>query len=200
MNWSWKPSVMKVHCEEPQFWLCGLKTYLPPKLPEYAIGGPNRFQGLSHRDQYAADLQEAGRRSLQEQEGPRPGCSHWDPTTQAQAPSPTTPSTAALPGSTSQQQAALAPASAAPKAAATLLSLLARVEDLKHNLLGKVKVLEMVMAGADFVKADQEEKMALVEEMYSILSFSSTHDSPLIASHNNLLNHGPSSQAAPRKN
>ena len=105
-----------------------------------------------------------------------------------------------MPGSTSQQQAALAPASAAPKAPATLLSLLARVEDLKHNLLGKVKVLEMVMAGADFVKADQEEKMALVEEMYSILSFSSTHDSPLIASHNNLLNHGPSSQAAPRKN
>ena len=76
---------------------------------------------------------------------------------------------------------------------------MARVEDLKHNLLGKVKVLEMVMAGADFVKADQEEKMALVEERYSILSVS-THDSPLIASHNNLLNHGPSSQAAPRKN
>ena len=146
---------MKVHCEELQFSLCGLKTYLPPKLPEYAMEGPNRFQGLSHRDQYAADLQEAGRRSLQEQEGPRPGCSHWDPTTLAQAPSPTTPSTAALPGSTSQQQAALAPASAAPKAPATLLSLLARrVEDLKHNLLGKVKVLEMVMAGADFVKAD----------------------------------------------
>ena len=115
MNLSWKPSVMKVHCEALQFWLCGLKTYLPPKLPEYAIGGPNRFQGLSHRDQYAADLQEAGRRSLQEQEGPRPGCSHWDPTTLAQAPSPTTPSTAALPGSTSQQQAALAPASGHPK-------------------------------------------------------------------------------------
>ena len=71
------------------------------------------------------------------------------------------------------------------------------MEDLKHNLLGKVKVLEMVMAGADYVKADQKEKMALVEE---ILSFSSTHDPPLIASHNNLLNHGPSSQAGPRKN
>ena len=56
-------------------------------------------------------------------------------TTLAQAPSPTTPSTEALHGATSQQQAATAQASAAPKAPATLHSLLARVEDLKHNLL-----------------------------------------------------------------
>ena len=99
----------------------------------------NRFQGLSHQVQYAADLQEAT-------------SSHWVPATLAQALSPTTPSTAASPGATSQQQAA--PASAVPKAPATLQSLLARVEDLKHNSLGKVKVLEMVMAGAEYIKAD----------------------------------------------
>ena len=47
------------------------------------------------------------------------------------------------------------------------------------QLTGKVKVLEMVMAGADYVRADWDEKMALVEEIYRILSFSSTHEMTL---------------------
>jgi len=51
-----------------------------------------------HGGQYAADIEEAMRRSLREQgqepATPRPGCSHWDAPTPAEAPATATPSTA----------------------------------------------------------------------------------------------------------
>ena len=35
LNSSWKLSVIKVLCEDLQFWLCGRKAYLPPKTTSY---------------------------------------------------------------------------------------------------------------------------------------------------------------------
>jgi len=75
----------------------GREPELPVAEGERAEAEDNRPAKRARRDasggQYAADIEEAVRRSLQVQEAaPRPGCSHWDAPTPA-TPAPTTSST-----------------------------------------------------------------------------------------------------------
>ena len=75
----------------------GREPDVPVAEGERAEAEDNRPAKRARRDasggQYAADIEEAVRRSLQVQEAaPRPGCSHWDAPTPA-TPAPTTSST-----------------------------------------------------------------------------------------------------------
>ena len=92
---------------------------------------------------------------------PQPGCSHWP-----SSPTSSAPLQGASQGSSS--------ASSAP--APTLSALLSRLSEVENDLDGKRKVLNLIVAGAEFVREDIEQMSRMILEAHRIVTSANFND------------------------